>query len=105
VKFAMSESLEAIKPILYSVGVGGIGGFFIGYVFKKILHLAMMLGVFAFVFLYLAQTNVVNVNFEEIGMMVSESSNFFGESVAPLIAGVPFMGSFAFGFMNGLKRG
>jgi len=101
----MSESLEAIKPILYSIGLGGIGGFFIGYVLKKILHLAVMLGVFTFVFLYLAQTKAVNINFEEIAMMVSKSSNFFEQSVAPLIAGVPFTGSFAVGLLSGLKRG
>ena len=102
---AMSESLEAIKPILYSIGVGGIGGFFIGYVLKKVLHLAVMLGVFIFVFLYLAQIKVVNINFKEIAMMVSKSSSFFEQSVAPLIVGVPFAGSFAVGFLGGLKRG
>jgi len=101
----MSESLEAIKPILYSIGLGGIGGFFIGYALKKVLHLAVMLGVFTFAFLYLAQTKAININFEEIALMVSQSSNFIEQSVAPLIVGVPFMGSFAFGLMNGLKRG
>ena len=102
---AMSESLEAVKPILYAIGVGGIGGFFIGYVLKKILHLAMMLGVFTLVFLYLAQTKAININFEEIAMMISESSNFFEQLVTPLIVGVPFLGSFSVGFLGGLKRG
>jgi len=101
---AMSESLEAIKPILYSIGVGGIGGFFIGYALKKILHLAIMLGAFAFVFLYLAQTKVVNINFEEIAMMISKSSSFLEQSVVSL-TGVPFAASFFAGFLGGLKRG
>ena len=101
----MSESLEAIKPILYSIGVGGIGGFFIGYVLKKILHLAIMFGAFAFVLLYLAQTKALNINFEEIAMMISKSSSFYEQSVVPLITGVPFAASFFTGFMGGLKRG
>jgi len=38
----MSESLESITPILYSVGVGIIGGFLVGYIVKKILNLAII---------------------------------------------------------------
>jgi len=97
--------LEAIKPILYSIGVGGIGGFFIGYALKKILHLAIMLGVFTFVLLYLAQTKALTINFEEIAMMISKSSSFLEQSVVPLISSVPFLPSFFVGFLGGLKRG
>lgn len=97
------ESLESITPILYSVGVGAIGGFFVGYILKKILTVAMILGVFTFGILCLAQMRAINLNFEEIIGLISNFENFFRQTVAPLISSVPFMGSFFFGFLTALS--
>jgi len=99
----VAESLESIKPILYSVGVGAIGGFFVGYIVKKIFNLAIILGVFTFGLLYLGQMGAVNLNFEEIIGLISKFENFLSQTVAPLTASVPFVGSFFFGFLSGLR--
>lgn len=100
----ISVSLESLKPILYSVGIGGIGGFFIGYIVKKILNLAVILGVFALGLLYLAQMKAVDLNFEEAIGLISKFENFFNQSVAPLIASGPFVTSFFLGFLGGLRQ-
>ena len=98
----VAESLESITPILYSVGVGAIGGFFVGYIVKKILNLAIILGVFTLGILYLGQTNVINLNFEEITALISKFENVI-QTFAPLITGIPFAGSFFLGFLGGLR--
>lgn len=100
----MSESLESITPILYSVGVGIIGGFLVGYIVKKILNLAIILGVFTLGILYLGQINVINLNFEEITASISSSENVI-QTFAPLITSFPFVGSFLPGFLGGLRYG
>jgi uncharacterized membrane protein (Fun14 family) len=100
----MSESLESITPILYSVGIGIIGGFLVGYIVKKILNLAIVLGVFTLGILYLGQTNMINLNFEEITASTSRFENVI-QTFAPLISGIPFVGSFSLGFLGGLRYG
>jgi len=101
----IGEGLESVKPILYSVGIGGIGGFFVGYLVKKILNLAIIFGVVAFGFLYLGQMKVINPNFQEIMSLISNLGDFFSQSIGPLMATVPFMSSFFLGFFGGLRQG
>jgi len=101
----ISVSLESLKPILYSVGIGGIGGFFVGYIVKKILNLAIILGAFALGLLYLAQIKAVDLDFEETIGMISNFGNFFNQFVTPLIASGPFMVSFFLGFLGGMRQG
>jgi uncharacterized membrane protein (Fun14 family) len=98
----VAESLKSITPILYSVGVGAIGGFFVGYIVKKILNLAIILGVLTLGILYLGQINVIKLDFEEIIALISEFENFI-QAVVPLAASVPFTGSFFLGFLGGLR--
>jgi uncharacterized membrane protein (Fun14 family) len=98
----IAESLESITPILYSVSVGVIGGFLVGYMVKKILNLAIILGIFTLGILYLGQINVINLNFEEITALISKSENVI-QTFAPLINGIPFVGSFFLGFLGGLR--
>lgn len=98
----VAEGLESITPILYSVGVGAIGGFLIGYMVKKILNLAIILGVFTLGILYLGQINVINLNFEEITVFISKFENII-QTFVPSITGIPFMGSFFLGFLGGLR--
>jgi len=100
----MSESLESITPLLYSVGVGIIGGFLVGYIVKKILNLAIILGVFTLGIFYLGQINVINLNFEEITASISSFENVI-QTFTPLITSIPFVGSFFPGFLGGLRYG
>ncbi len=39
---------EVFAPVLFQLGVGGIGGFFIGYLIKKVVKLALLLGILVF---------------------------------------------------------
>lgn len=107
VNSGLSESLESIKPILYTIGVGGIGGFFLGYILKKIFNrmIVIILGVFTFGLLYLAQVRAIDLKFENMIGLISAAGNFFNQTVAPVMANVPFVGSFLIGLWSGFRQG
>jgi len=71
---------------------------------KKILNLAIILGVFTLGILYLGQTKVISLNFEEITPSISRFENVI-QTFAPLMTGIPFVGSFSLGFLGGLRYG
>jgi uncharacterized membrane protein (Fun14 family) len=95
---------EALIPIAYQLGIGGIGGFFVGYAVKKITRIAIIIGVVAFSFAYLAFTKVINVDYDEL-------LNFFGIAgpvvglLTPFLSAFPFLGSFIVGLWFGFKKG
>lgn len=105
----MSESLGSMEPILYSFAIGGVGGFFVGYVLKKSLgaisKLAMLLGAFAFGLLYLAEMRAVDINPEHVVGLVSRAQSSLSQSVTSLTPGIPFLAGVLVGFLIGLKKG
>jgi len=97
---------EWLNPIVYVLVIGGIAGFFIGYLIKKLTKIGVILGVFAFLLIYLVYTKAVNLDFDELGATASR----FAESLAPLgftslASSAPFIGSFVVGLVLGLKKG
>jgi uncharacterized membrane protein (Fun14 family) len=45
--------MSAITPLIYQVGIGGIGGFIAGYAFKKLLKIvAVIVGLFILALIY-----------------------------------------------------
>jgi len=95
---------EALIPIAYQLGIGGIGGFFVGYAVKKITKIAIIIGVFAFSLIYLAYTNVINVDYEELTKIPGLANPAMG-FLAPLISALPFLFSFFVGLWLGFKKG
>jgi uncharacterized membrane protein (Fun14 family) len=94
-----------INPIIYILIIGGIAGYFIGYLIKKISHFALIIGIFAFLLMYLAYANVVNLNFGELGATVNRLAGIFVSlGLTALASSVPFVGSFVVGLVIGLKR-
>lgn len=95
---------EVLIPIVYQLGIGGIGEFFVGYVVKKIIRIAIIIGVFAFSLIYLAYANVINMNFNELTKITGVAEPALG-LLAPLMSALPFLGSFFVGLVFGLKKG
>ena len=59
----IAAATNSFSPLLTSIGFGGIVGFLIGFVMKKLFKiLAIIAGVFFAVLLYLEQQEIVNVN-------------------------------------------
>lgn len=93
----------------YQLGVGGIGGFIIGYTIKKISKLIIVLiGLFIMVLLYLGTTGIISINYPQLWDAIRSFPGFatqLGIWLIGLISLLPFMGSFIAGFFLGFKLG
>jgi uncharacterized membrane protein (Fun14 family) len=100
---------EVLTPIVYQIGVGGVLGFFVGYAFKKMTRIAaVIIGVFAFVPIYLGYEGVISINYDKLALMLEKLLGAAGQAsgmLTPIIANLPFAGSFLAGVAVGLKLG
>ncbi|MEM3627342.1 MAG: FUN14 domain-containing protein [Candidatus Bathyarchaeia archaeon] len=100
---------EIVSPIVFQLGVGGVGGLIVGYTLKKIGKLIVVLiGLFVIVLLYLSTRGIININYEALWSAVSGLVGSAGEIfswLVGLISIMPFLGSFAVGFLLGFKLG
>ena len=97
---------DVLSPIVYVLIIGGIAGYFIGYLIKKISNFAVIIGIFVFLLMFMVYTKTINLNFDELGATVKK----FADTLAPLgftslASSAPFVGSFVVGLVLGLKRG
>ena len=100
---------EIIGPVVYELGLGAVGGFVVGFALKKIAKIFLLvLGVFIAALLYLAASDIININF---GALWSAVGGWLGGAgtaaswLVGLIGLLPFVGSFAVGFFLGFKLG
>jgi uncharacterized membrane protein (Fun14 family) len=99
---------ESLTSILFQICIGGIGGFFIGYALRKFAKIALIIGVVVFSLIFLAYTNVINVDYAGLAEMTSSLVNAVNPALnvfAPLVAHVPFIASLIVGIFLGLTRG
>jgi uncharacterized membrane protein (Fun14 family) len=91
------------------LGIGGVGGFIIGFVIKKISKLIIILiGLFLVVLLYLSTQGAISINYGLLFEALQGAFGFAGQAaswLAGLVSILPFAGSFAVGFLLGLKLG
>ena len=100
---------EIIGPVVYELGLGAVGGFVVGFALKKVAKIFLLvLGVFIAALLYLAASDIININF---GALWSAVGGWLGGAgtaaswLVGLIGLLPFVGSFAVGFFLGFKLG
>jgi len=100
---------EILSPVAYQLGVGGIGGFIVGYALKKISKLILILiGLFIIALLYLGTQGIISINYEALWKATAGLVGSAGEAfswLVGLISLLPFMGSFIIGFLLGFKLG
>ena len=123
---AAAASATNFSPLLTSVGFGGLVGFLIGFIIKKLFKiLAIIAGVFFAVLMYLEQQGMVNINWDKINVAyhgalstvtntITNStiggiggSHTTASSLLPAITnlGIPLTGSMATGFAIGIMKG
>jgi uncharacterized membrane protein (Fun14 family) len=100
---------ELISPIVYQIGAGGILGFIVGYAVKKLLKvLAVIIGLFALALIYLGYTGIINVNYDKLTVAIEGiigKLNGASALISPIIASLPFAGTFIIGAVIGFKKG
>jgi uncharacterized membrane protein (Fun14 family) len=100
---------EIVSPIIYQLGIGGIGGFIVGYVVKKLSKLiAFLIGLFIIALVYLGVQGIISINYGGLWEKLEGIVGSAGQSLSWLIgiiSIIPFMGSFVVGFLVGFKIG
>ncbi len=98
---------ESFAPILFQIAIGGIGGFLIGYVIKKVLKIALLLLAIVFSLMLLAYTNIIDVDYDSLSgtastfvTAIDPALNF----ITPLLANIPFIVFLIIGFILGIRR-
>jgi uncharacterized membrane protein (Fun14 family) len=100
---------EVISPIVFQLGVGGVGGFVVGFALKKLSKLVLILtGLFILALIYLSARGIIDINYGSLWNGLADLLGW-GETAFSWLIGVisilPFAGSFVVGFLLGLKLG
>jgi uncharacterized membrane protein (Fun14 family) len=101
--------MSALTPLVYQLGIGGIGGFVAGYALKKLTKIVVVIiGLIILLLVYLGYRNIITINYGALGDSVSGALGLTGQAaeiISPIIAHLPFAGSFGLGFFLGFKMG
>ncbi len=100
---------EVISPLVFQLGVGGIGGFVVGYALKRLSKLILILiGLFILALIYLGTQGILNINYgalwDGLSRLIGSAGSAFSWLVG-VISLLPFAGSFIVGFPLGLELG
>jgi uncharacterized membrane protein (Fun14 family) len=95
---------DAFAPIMIQLGLGGIAGFFIGFLLKKALEFALIIGIFAFFLAYFASENYVQIDYTVLASRVEEVVTPAVNFIYPLISQIPVIGSLVIGTLIGFTR-
>ena len=105
----MVSSSDILTPMISELGIGGVGGFVVGYALKKLARIvALLLGVGFVALQYLSYKGFIIINYEAMKDWVL---NLTGQTaglqslMTDLIIHIPFGASFGLGFYLGLKKG
>ena len=105
----MNGSGNLFTPIAGEVGMGGIGGFVVGYTLKKLAKIVVFfLGLGFFILEYLAYKGIIAINFAALQDWASRLTAPAGEIsgfLTQFLAHLPFGASFMVGFYVGFKKG
>lgn len=98
-----------LTPMVSEIGIGGVGGFVVGFALKKVARIvAIALGLGFVALQYLAYKGIIAIDYTALKNWVL---NMMGQTtelqslVTDVIVHIPFGASFVFGFYLGLKKG
>ena len=100
---------EIVSPLVFQLGIGGVGGFIVGFALKKLSKLVLFLtGLFILALIYLSTQGIINVDYASLFKALSDLIGSAGSAFSWLVGVIsllPFAGSFIAGFLLGLKIG
>ena len=96
---------DLIAPIIFTLIIGGLAGYFSGKLFRKISSMAMAIIVVAFIIIVLAYTGSLNVNIDSITANISNILGIITPlGIVAMVSSVPFVSSFVAGLFIGYRR-
>ena len=105
----MLELSNLLTPIAGEVGIGGVGGFLVGYATKKAAKmLAFLIGITFLGLQYLAYKNIISIDYTALQNFANELAGQAAGTqsiLTDLIVHAPFGASFVGGVYLGLQKG
>ncbi len=105
----MSSITDLFTPLVGELGIGGIGGFLVGFAVKKAAKIiALIIGLFFLSLQYLAYRNIISINYGALKVFAGE---LLGQTagvqtwLTDFLAHAPFGAAFIGGLYLGLQRG
>ena len=96
---------DLIAPIMFLFVIGGVSGYFAGHLIKRVSGMALTIGVFAFLLIYLAYTGTLDLNMDSITANISKFFDIIGPlGLVALASSAPFVASFVVGLFLGFRR-
>lgn len=96
---------DLMAPIIFTLVIGGVAGYFSGKLFRKISSVAMAIVVVAFIIIAMAYAGNLNVNFDSITANISNVLGIITPlGIVALVSSVPFVASFVAGLFIGYRR-
>ncbi len=100
-------SAELLNPLLAQLGFGGTTGFIVGFAFKKMMKIIIVLiGLFFVALQYLAYIDFIEIRYDRLGQAAQGwLAGFQGElsALTLITANIPFAATFTVGFWLGFK--
>jgi uncharacterized membrane protein (Fun14 family) len=100
---------EVLTPIVTQLGIGAVGGFIVGYALKKVTKIvAVIIGLFLVALIYLVNKGIITIDYGKFEDAILNALGGAGTAagwLAPVIAHLPFAGSFGLGLFLGFKMG
>jgi uncharacterized membrane protein (Fun14 family) len=108
-KMAFNGITDILTPLVVQLGIGGVGGFIVGYALKKLAKIVVVIiGLFFLALFYLSYQGVINIDFDKFLELMSSLLGLAAGAqniLAVVMASLPFAGSFTVGFLAGFKLG
>jgi uncharacterized membrane protein (Fun14 family) len=96
---------EWIPSILFLLVIGGVAGYFAGYLFHKISGMSLTIGIFAFLIIFLMYIGAFDLKYDVIVTNISQFLEILGPlGLTTLASSAPFVASFVAGTFIGYRR-
>lgn len=101
------SAIEGIAVVANMLIIGGVGGYFIGYLLKRIAKILLIgLGIIAFLLASLTVLGTINVNYE--GLANGIGNLFDAQQISMILEAfasyLPILAGFSVGFLLGIGR-
>ncbi len=94
-----------IPPILLMLVIGGVAGYFAGHLLKRVSGMALTIGIFAFIIIFLIYIGTFDVKLDTITANITKFIDIIGSfGFASITSSVPFVASFVAGIFIGYRR-
>jgi len=95
---------DIFTPIILQLAIGGIGGFFVGYLLKKALKFALIIGVFSFIVTYFVYESSIQIDYTQLVSRIESIATPAWNFIYPVISQIPALGSLVVGVVLGFTR-